>query len=490
MAGFPRNAGRAMTDHSYFSMPLAEATHQVVKNWDAVTGGDVVWQIGLIVFFVLLNGFFVAAEFAIVKVRASQLDELIEEKRSARRAVEARRVVARLDDYLAATQLGITMASVALSMFGERYIEALLQPVLWKIWPEGTPAWLPIPMISFVIAFGILTFLHVVFGELMPKSLAIRRSLSTAMAVSRPLTGFEWFFRWAIRLFNGTANRLLLWIFRIDASHDHANIHSAEELQLLVEESGRSKQVTPTERDISINALELNDLVARDVMTPRTEIVALDPREDFQANLAVAMESKHTRFPLRERNLDVCLGVVHIKDFLRIINDPKPDLAKIRRDIIIAPETQPLDELLKIFLAKRAHMALVVDEFGATVGMVTLEDVLEELVGEIEDEFDVPVPLNDGFVRVSDDEFMVDGKLPLYMLGEHADLELDSDEVSTIGGYVTSEMGRLPEAGDMVGLEGYRVTILEVDGRRILKMRFERENPGEERMAQGGGEED
>lgn len=170
-------------------MPLAEATHQVVKNWDAVTGGDVVWQIGLIVFFVLLNGFFVAAEFAIVKVRASQLDELIEEKRSARRAVEARRVVARLDDYLAATQLGITMASVALSMFGERYIEALLQPVLWKIWPEGTPAWLPIPMISFVIAFGMLTFLHVVFGELMPKSLAIRRSLSTAMAVSRPLTG-------------------------------------------------------------------------------------------------------------------------------------------------------------------------------------------------------------------------------------------------------------------------------------------------------------
>ncbi|MEN9283650.1 MAG: hypothetical protein RLZZ179_1143 [Verrucomicrobiota bacterium] len=490
MAGFPRNAGRAMTDHSYFSMPLAEATHQVVKNWDAVTGGDVVWQIGLIVFFVLLNGFFVAAEFAIVKVRASQLDELIEEKRSARRALEARRVVARLDDYLAATQLGITMASVALSMFGERYIEALLQPLLWKIWPEGTPAWLPIPMISFVIAFGILTFLHVVFGELMPKSLAIRRSLSTAIAVSRPLTGFEWIFRWAIRLFNGTANRLLLWMFRIDASHDHANIHSAEELQLLVEESGRSKQVTPTERDISINALELNDLVARDVMTPRTEIVALDPREDFQANLAVAMESKHTRFPLRERNLDVCLGVVHIKDFLRIINDPKPDLAKIRRDVIIAPETQPLDELLKIFLAKRAHMALVVDEFGATVGMVTLEDVLEELVGEIEDEFDVPVPLNDGFVRVSDDEFMVDGKLPLYMLGEHADLELESDEVSTIGGYVTSEMGRLPEAGDTVGLEGYRVTILEVDGRRILKMRFERASPGEERAAQGGGEED
>jgi CBS domain containing-hemolysin-like protein len=180
--------------------------------------------------------------------------------------------------------------------------------------------------------------------------------------------------------------------------------------------------------------------------------------------------------------------VVHIKDFLRIINDPKPDLAKIRRDIIIAPETQPLDELLKIFLAKRAHMALVVDEFGATVGMVTLEDVLEELVGEIEDEFDVPVPLNDGFVRVSDDEFVVDGKLPLYTLGEHTDLELESDEVSTIGGYVTSEMGRLPEAGDTVGLEEYRVTIVEVDGRRILKMRFERVGPEEAQAVAGTGE--
>ena len=459
-----------------FPSLLAESTHEIVKTWDNLTGGELAWQIGLIVFFVLLNGFFVAAEFAIVKVRASQIDELIEEKRSGKRVMEAKRIVGRLDDYLAATQLGITMASVALSMFGERYIEKLLQPVFWRIWPEGTPSWLPIPVISFIIAFSILTFLHVVFGELMPKSLAIRRSLNTTLAVSTPLTGFERLFRWAIILLNGTANRLLRWFFRIDTTHEHANIHSAEELQLLVEESQRSKQVTPTERDISINALELNDLVARDVMTPRTEIVALDPREDFHANLKLALESKHTRFPLRERNLDVCLGVVHIKDFLRIINDPKPDLAKIRRDIIIAPETQPLDELLKTFLAKRAHMALVVDEFGATVGMVTLEDVLEELVGEIEDEFDSPVPQNEGFERLGPDAFNVDGRLPLYTLSEHTDLELDSDEVSTIGGYVTSELGRLPDAGDTLTLEGYEVTVLTVDGRRILRLQFRRRN--------------
>ena len=459
---------------------LADTSHKVVKTWDHVHATDVGWQIGLIVFFVLLNGFFVAAEFAIVKVRGSQIDELIDEKNAGKKALEAKRIVARLDDYLAATQLGITMASVALSMFGERYIEVLIQPALWKIFPDGTPVWLPVPIISFIIAFSILTFLHVVFGELMPKSLAIRRSLSTTIAVATPLAGFERIFRCDILLLNGTANKLLRWIFKIDAHADHANIHSAEELQLLVEESGRSKQVTPTERDISINALELNDLVARDVMTPRTEIVALDPREEFHTNLRIALESKHTRFPLRERNLDVCLGVVHIKDFLRIINDPKPDLAKIRRDIIIAPESQPLDELLKIFLAKRAHMALVVDEFGATVGMVTLEDVLEELVGEIEDEFDSPGPENEGFNRISEDEFIVDGKLPLYTLAEHSDLELDSDEVSTIGGYVTSEMGRLPEAGDSLTIEDYDVSILEVDTRRILRLNFKRTRTPEE----------
>jgi CBS domain containing-hemolysin-like protein len=315
----------------------------------------------------------------------------------------------------------------------------------------------------------------VVFGELMPKSVAIRRSLATALKLSTPLSGFEFFFRWAIRLLNGSANWLMRTIFRIDADADgHGSIHSAEELQLLVAESQRSKQVTATERDISINALELSELVAHDVMTPRTEIIALDPKEDFNTNMKLALESKHTRFPLREKNLDHCLGVVHIKDFFRIINDPKPDLTKIRREIIIVPESQALDELLKTFLAKQAHMALVVDEYGATVGMVTLEDVLEQLVGEIQDEFDAPM-VETGFSRINDHEFMVDGKMPLYELGEHSDVELDSEEVSTIGGYVTSEFGRLPEQGETINVDGYRVTVTSMDGRRILKLHFKRQ---------------
>jgi CBS domain containing-hemolysin-like protein len=468
---------------------FAESGHPVFKDWEGLTGIDVTWQIGLIIFFVALNGFFVAAEFAIVKVRTSQIDELIEDKRSGKKLMEAKRIVSQLDSYLAATQLGITMASVALSMLGERYIERLVQPVFHHpVFHEYLPFlgdnW--IPVVSFGIAFGFLTFLHVVFGELMPKSIAIRRALSTTLAVSKPLTLFEKIFRWAIRILNGTANYLLKRFFKLDAVGEHEFVHSAEELQLLVAESQRSKQVTPTERDISINALELNDRVARDVMTPRTEIAALDPREDFNANMKFALESKHTRFPLRERNLDNCLGVVHIKDFLRIINDPKPDLIKIKRDILIVPETQPLDECLKTFLARRAHMALVVDEFGATVGMVTLEDVLEELVGEIEDEFDSPGAgaAANGFERAGPDEFFVDGKLPLYELSEQSDLDLESDEVSTIGGYITSHLGHLPAAGEKTHIEGYDVTITSVDERKILRLHFKRTLSGAAQAAE------
>ena len=452
-----------------FDFPLPSFLAEVVAP--TPSSSEIAWQLLLVFVLVLLKGVFVAAEFSLVKVRASQIDELMQEGKASHAAMRAKGMVQKLEDYVGATQFGITLTSIALSMFGEKYIVQWLQPRLELL--------LPIPVavthgIAFVLVLLVLTFVDVVFGELMPKSVAIRRSLNTALTLSGPLSAFEFFFRYAIRLLNGSANWLMKMIFRIDPSADGLhNIHSAEELQILVAESQRSNQVTATEREISINALELSELTAHDVMTPRTEIIAIDPKEDFQTNLKMALESKHTRFPLREKNLDHCLGVVHIKDFFRIINDPKPDLTKIRREIIIVPETQALDELLKTFLGRQAHMALVVDEFGATVGMVTLEDVLEELVGEIQDEFDTPLREN-GFDRVSEEEFAVDGKMPLYELAEHSDLELESEEVSTIGGYITSEVGHLPGVGEMAEIDGYEVTVTAMDGRRILRLHFKR----------------
>ena len=460
------------TAHTFF---LADAIEGVPEP-SSVT---ISLQFLAIFLLVALKGVFVAAEFSLVKVRASQIDELIEEGVSSKAAVRAKHMVARLDDYVGATQFGITLTSIALSMLGEKYIVAWLHKRL--DWLPVDDSWMH--LIAFLLVLVALTFVDVVFGELMPKSIAIRRSLGTALRLSRPLAGFEFAFRWAIRTLNYCARTIMRIVFRINpVAGEHENVHSAEELQILVAESQRSKQVTPMERDISINALELNDRVARDVMTPRTEIIALDPREDFQSNLKLALASKHTRFPLREKNLDVCLGVVHIKDFFTIINEPKPDLVKIKRDIIIVPETQPLDECLKTFLAKRAHMALVVDEFGATVGMVTLEDVMEELVGEIEDEFDLPGATVTGFERHGPDEFSTDGKLPLYSLAGFSDVDLESDEVSTIGGYITSHLGHLPASGEKTELEGYEVTITSVDSRKILRLHFRRivpETPGQ-----------
>ena len=449
----------------HFSFLLADAAPAPPSN------EEIAWQLILVFLLVLLKGVFVAAEFSLVKVRASQIDELMQEGKASSAAMRAKAMVHKLEDYVGATQFGITLTSIALSMFGEKYIVKWLEPKLGGILPETATH-----IIAFVLVLAVLTFVDVVFGELMPKSVAIRRSLNTALTLSGPLSAFEFFFRYAIRLLNGSANWLMKKIFRIDPGSDGLhNIHSAEELQILVAESQRSNQVTATEREISINALELSELTAHDVMTPRTEIIAIDPKEDFQTNLKMALESKHTRFPLREKNLDHCIGVVHIKDFFRIINDPKPDLTKIRREIIIVPETQALDELLKTFLGRQAHMALVVDEFGATVGMVTLEDVLEELVGEIQDEFDTPLREN-GFDRVSADEFEVDGKMPLYELAEHSDIELDSEEVSTIGGYITSEVGHLPGVGETAEVSGYEVTVTSMDGRRILRLHFKRQS--------------
>lgn len=458
-----------MMNQLFLNFPILAAA-----GTDTPTDSAVLLQIGIILLIVILKGFFVAAEFALVKVRASQLDELIEEKNAAKGAMRTKGIVQRIGRYVAATQIGITVMGIVSSMFGERYIVAWLHPKLEGIMPSWASHTLAMT-ISVVLVVGFLMFIDVVFGELLPKSVAIRRPLGTALKLSGPLTVFEILCRPVTLLLNWTADGLLKYIFRINTGDEgQQNVHSAEELQILVEESQRSKHVTATERDISIKALELNDLVARDVMTPRTEIVALDPKEDFRTNLKIAMESKHTRFPLRERNLDNCLGIIHMKDLLRIIHDAKPDITRIRRDIVIVPESQPLDELLKLFLARRAHMALVVDEFGATTGMVTLEDVLEELVGEIEDEFDSPEEQVSGFRKISDDEFIVDGKLPLYSLAELSDVELESEEVSTIGGYVTSELGHLPSPGESLRIDGYEVTVTKSDNRRVVELHFER----------------
>lgn len=444
---------------------MGTASHEVQHEW-TLTGSEVAWSAALVLFFVLLNAFFVAAEFAIVKVRSTQLDALVEEGNAT--AIVARKALRNLDGYLSATQLGITLASIALGMVGEPYVARVIQPLMWKL---GITSDTVISSVSLGVGFGVVTFLHVVLGELLPKSLAIRKALATTMVVSAPLHFFYVVFKPAIWVLNGTANWLLKILFRLEPASESELAHSEEELRHIVAESQKSKEVTETEKDILLNALALNDRCVRDVMTPRNTVISLDADDSFEASLKTAIDSKHTRYPLVEGHLDHSIGIIHIKDLLALIGKPQPDLRKIKRELHMVPEMMPIDKLLRFFLDKHVHVALAVDEFGGAVGIVTLDNVLEEIVGDIQDEFDHDVS---EFKRISENEFTVEGTFNLYELADQTGIELESDEVTTIGGYVTHLLGHLPKVGEKVTIEDYEVTTTKADLRRVQQLQFKR----------------
>ncbi len=446
-------------------LAMGSASHEVLHEWN-LTASEVAWSAALVLFFVLLNAFFVAAEFAIVKVRSTQLDALVEEGHAS--AMVARKALKNLDGYLSATQLGITLASIALGMIGEPYVARVIQPLMWKLGVTSDPI---ISSVSIGIGFGVVTFLHVVLGELTPKSLAIRKSLATVLVISAPLHFFYVLFKPAIWVLNGAANWLLKTFFRLEPASESELAHSEEELRHIVAESQNAKEVTETEKDILLNALALNDRCVRDVMTPRNQVISLDADDSFEANLKVAVDCKHTRYPLVEGHLDHSIGLIHIKDLLALIGKPSADLRKIKRELPMVPEMMPIDKLLRFFLDRHVHIALAVDEYGGTVGVVTLDNVLEEIVGDIQDEFDQE---NSEFRRVDDDEFIVEGTLNLYELKDQAGLDIESEEVTTIGGYVTHLLGHLPKVGEKVIIEGYEVTTTKADLRRVLQLRFQR----------------
>lgn len=448
---------------------LADAAQQ----HDPLTLGKALLYIVGIVFFLLLNAFFVASEFAIVKVRPSQIES--HGKETGADTARALHVLNNLDGYLSANQLGITIASLALGFLGEPFVESLISPLLRMTGMPETASIIglkfsPISMISFVLAIASFTFLHVVVGELLPKSIAIRRAMGTTMLLVGPLHVFYKAFYLVIRFFQGTANWLLKTIFRIDPISEGEHVHSAEELAILVTHSGKFKEVTDTEREILINALELNELWVRDVMTPRNEVIVLDADEPFAKTLDIAIRSKHTRFPLVKGHLDQAIGLIHIKDLFKLMNDPDPDLMRIKRELKMVPDTMPLDSLLKFFLKEHAHLALAVDEFGTPVGLVFLDNVMEELVGDIQDEFDNE---HSSFIRINDEEFVVEGSMTLNDLEGHVeDLYLESGEVTTVGGYITQQLERFPEVGETLKILGYEAKVTSTDGRRVGQIHF------------------
>ena len=439
--------------------PLADA---VAEHWDSPV--IILGKLAVILGLVVLNAFFVASEFAIVKVRNSQLDALEDEGNV--KAVFAKHVRGHLDAYLSATQLGITLASLALGWIGEQFLAQMLEPafLLMNVHSHAL-----VSTISITLAFIGITFLHIVFGELAPKYLAIGNPISVTLMLARPLGAFYILFKPAIWILNKSSNFFLQKLLRIKPVAGSELAHSEEELRLILDESEKSDEVSELGRDLLVNALDLRQRVVRDIMTPRGEVVFLDLELSFEENVKTALESRHTRFPLCRGHLDNALGLIHIKELMPMMRDPQPDLLRIKRELIPVPEMMSLEKLLNLFLTKHAHLAIVVDEYGGTVGMVTLENVLEEIVGDIQDEFDSD---KSEFRKINENEFSVDGALGLYELRDLAGLELESADVSTIGGYVTHLLGHLPKQGEQVRINDYVVTISQTDGRRVGQLHF------------------
>ena len=435
-------------------------------NWDAVI--LVALKILAVFVLVLLNGFFVAAEFALVRIRETQLDILV--AKGWRRAKMAQHIVRNLNSYLSATQLGITMASLGLGWLGQPVFTTLLEPLLV---PLGvvSDAWLH--SISFAIGFSALTFLHITVGELAPKWMTIQKPLPVALGAAYPL---RWFYL-AFYPFNRLLNYGARWLLeRIGIEPDGAanRAQSEEELRLLVASVPQSG--TAGGRNLVLNALDLRHRVAREVMRPRHEIIAFDTDASLAECLALEEKTRYSRFPLCESgDLDKTRGVVHIKDLYPAVRDPvaagrtAADLLPVVRPLIYVPETARLEKLLQLFLERKLHFAIVVDEYGGTIGIITLENVLEALVGQIQDEFDQE---KSELTLVSENVWEAAGTLPLHELEKIIGETHLEETVATASGWMTQKLGGFPKTGDALTFGACELRVEEMDGPRVSRLKI------------------
>ncbi len=439
-------------------------------TWDVVILN--VLKVLAVLALVLLNGFFVAAEFALVRIRETQLDVLV--AKGWRRAKMAQHIVRNLNSYLSATQLGITMVSLGLGWIGQPVFTTLLEPLLVPLGIVST-AWLH--SISFAVGFSALTFLHITAGELAPKWLTIQKPLPVALSAAYPL---RWFYL-AFYPFNRLLNRAARWLLRRigiepDGAADRGQ--SEEELRLLI----TSGQGTVGGRSLILNALDLPHRIAREVMRPRHEIVGFNTEAGLAECLALAEKTRYSRFPLCPGgDLDQTRGIVHIKDLYPALRDARArtaaDLLPAVHPLVYVPETAHLEKLLQLFLDRKLHVAIVVDEYGGTVGMVTLENVLESLVGQIQDEFDQE---KSELTPISENVWEAVGTLPVHEL-EKIIGEMSSEEAATVSGWMTRKLGGFPKAGDVLTMGACELRVEEMDGPRVARLmitkRVEAENP-------------
>jgi CBS domain containing-hemolysin-like protein len=428
----------------------------------------IAWRLGATLFFVALNGFFVAAEFALVKVRAARIDELAGDGLARARSV--RHILGHLDLYLSACQLGITLASLALGALGEPAVSRLLLGIVHAAGLEvdAGASWLPV--VSIILAFAIITILHMTVGEQAPKMLALRRAEPVALGVSSTLRAFTFVFRPLIALINSISNRLLR-LTGLPAGGHEADIATVEEIRGILALSARAGKLSAEEYEITRNVLRLTDLEVRHIMVPRVEIKSLSLAADLEANLRTLRESTHSRLPLCERGLDTIIGFIHVKDVLahRLTAEPV-DLRALARDVVTVPDTMALSDLLHEMQSHRVHLAAVVDEHGTLVGIAFREDALEEIVGPLGDEFDDEADGVSEFQEVAPGHWLVRGRMAFPDLCARLELEADDEGEETVSGYFVARLGRLPRQGDSVALGRYRLTADELKGRRVSRV--------------------
>lgn len=430
---------------------------------EILTGTGMGMRLGLVVLLILANAFFVAAEFALVSVRRSRIDELAQNGDGGAKVVKT--ALANLDRYISATQLGITLASLALGWIGEPAIAALIDHGFAGLGLEA-PSAVAHSAAALTIAFLIITFLHIVVGELAPKSVALSKPESTSKLVARPLVLFSTIALPAIWFLNGTANALLR-LFGIRPASERSDVHSPDELRLLVMQSSAHGRLTETDTAMLAGVFDFHEKKARDVMRPRTDIVAVAHDATEEEVWRLVRTERYSRYPVYRESLDDVIGLFLAKD-LWLHPDDKPFvLTEYVRPTLYVPDNKPAERVLDDLRKRKAHMAVVLDEYGGTAGIITLEDLIEEVIGDINDEYDFATRQaveSNGVLELA-------GSMSLVDVRSDYQLRIPEGDWNTLGGYVFGELGRLARIGDRVAFPGGELEVVAMDGRRVAAVR-------------------
>ena len=425
----------------------------IISNW-------------LIVFLLLfVNGLFVAAEFAIVRSRRTKIEQLTKDGN-----VDAKLALKALEDmnyFIAAVQFGITIASIGIGWFGSPTVERMLEPVLQNL-PQSYAYWAQ--TITAAFAFFVVTFLHVVIGEQVPKCIALQYPEKISLYVAKPMNLFMTISKPFVWVLNVACNAILK-LLKVPISTARV-VHTLEDLDLLVDSSYDEGVLNETEKDLIHNVFNFSDLTAREVMIPRTDMVCVPIDMSFEDLNKVASENQYTRYPVYDGDIDHITGMIHVKDlYMLALEDKEKPISKIQRNIMLVPETITMDNLVREFKKNKSQMAIVVDEFGGTSGIITLEDVMEEIFGDVQDEFDEETEFD--IKELKPNHYLANGMMRLDEFAQHFDIpqeSMEDEDVDTIAGLVVKELGRIAQLDDVVTYDGFTFTVKEIDGARITKL--------------------